>query len=556
MRNPPPAPSSDPAVAPAPQPVSDASAKRVYLPADFARFAPQTAYDMLTQVPGFTIKSAEQERGLGQASENVLINGERIANKSGGAIDELRKVPAANVERIEIVDAASLGIAGLVGQVANVIVKAERRQGPVRMESRFPRAFRARPTCSAGRSAIRAERTGSIIRCRSRSDRARRRFGGPVLITDGTGALIERATRSIMPKATSHGQGQARLPRSRIGQGQSDAVGDALLGAVNITATAACGPTATTAAGDPNRLDGFFYDISGDYDFRLGPGAAQADRAAAFRSRADRPDADHRFDSGAPDTGILFGRNSYIGETVGRAEYAWKSRQERAGSCRSSAPTIRSTSAVRWPTCRRPAPSSRCRFPGGSGKVEETRYEGTATLSRPLGPKLDLQVVLGAEQSTLARVDGNLAPRKFFRPKGSISLGWRPSPGWDASLKLRRRVGQISFYDFLSQPNLSQDRQNAGNPDLVPPQSWELEGEIGREFGPWGKTRLRAYAHRITDIIDIIPIGASDEGVGNLPSATRFGIVSTSTIQFDPIGWRGAKLDATSVSSAPASAIR
>ena len=59
-----------------------AAAKRVYVPADFARFAPKTAYDMLAQVPSFTIRSADQERGLGQASENVLINGQRITNKS------------------------------------------------------------------------------------------------------------------------------------------------------------------------------------------------------------------------------------------------------------------------------------------------------------------------------------------------------------------------------------------------------------------------------------------------------------------------------------------
>ena len=80
--------SSDPAAVPAPEakPVGN---KRVYTPADFARFAPKTAYDMLVQVPGFSIHSADQERGLGQASENVLINGQRVANKSGGAIDQL-----------------------------------------------------------------------------------------------------------------------------------------------------------------------------------------------------------------------------------------------------------------------------------------------------------------------------------------------------------------------------------------------------------------------------------------------------------------------------------
>src|SRR4051794_23737481 len=103
-----------------------ATAKRVYTPADFARFAPKTAYDMLTQVPSFSIRSADQERGLGQASENVLINGQRIANKSGGAIDELQRTSAASVDRIEIVDAASLGIAGLSGQIANIILRASR----------------------------------------------------------------------------------------------------------------------------------------------------------------------------------------------------------------------------------------------------------------------------------------------------------------------------------------------------------------------------------------------------------------------------------------------
>ena len=72
----------------------------------------------------------------------MLINGQRIANKSGGAIDQLQRTSAASVERIEIVDAASLGIAGLSGQVANIILKATKAGlGPVRMESRLPRTF-------------------------------------------------------------------------------------------------------------------------------------------------------------------------------------------------------------------------------------------------------------------------------------------------------------------------------------------------------------------------------------------------------------------------------
>jgi outer membrane receptor for ferrienterochelin and colicins len=87
--------------------VPNGAGKQVYTPADFERFAPKTAYDMLVQVPSFTIRQADQDRGLGQASENVLINGQRIANKTGGAVDELRRIAAASVERIEIVDASA-----------------------------------------------------------------------------------------------------------------------------------------------------------------------------------------------------------------------------------------------------------------------------------------------------------------------------------------------------------------------------------------------------------------------------------------------------------------
>jgi hypothetical protein len=105
-----------------PATVAVVEAKRVYTPVDFVRFAPRTAYDMLAQVPSFTIRSADTERGLGQASENILIDGRRIADKSGGAVDQLRRTSAQAVDRIEIVDAASLGIPGLSGQVANVIL--------------------------------------------------------------------------------------------------------------------------------------------------------------------------------------------------------------------------------------------------------------------------------------------------------------------------------------------------------------------------------------------------------------------------------------------------
>ena len=87
-------------------------------------------------------------------------------------------------------------------------------------------------------------------------------------------------------------------------------------------------------------------------------------------------------------------------------------------------------------------------------------------------------------------------------------------------------------------------RTNAGNANLVPPQSWNAQVQATRNLGPWGTATARLYGRLITDIVDIIPIGATGQAPGNLDgTATLYGLQWTSTFNFDPLGWRGAKLD-------------
>ena len=110
----------------APPPVATEAATpeggRTYTPEDFARFAPRNALDMINNVPGFSIEGGDtSRRGLGQASGNILINGERWVGKSTDIFTELRRISTANVVRIEIVDGATLDVPGLSGQVANVV---------------------------------------------------------------------------------------------------------------------------------------------------------------------------------------------------------------------------------------------------------------------------------------------------------------------------------------------------------------------------------------------------------------------------------------------------
>jgi hypothetical protein len=68
----------------------------VYPPEFFARYAPRNALDMVAQIPGFAINEGDQDqRGLGQASGNVLVNGERLASKSDSLRDQLSRISAA-----------------------------------------------------------------------------------------------------------------------------------------------------------------------------------------------------------------------------------------------------------------------------------------------------------------------------------------------------------------------------------------------------------------------------------------------------------------------------
>src|SRR5688500_3039596 len=194
------APTTDPAVVPPPTAtpvVTPSGSKRVYTPADFARFAPKTAYDMLVQVPGFTIRSGNTgERGLGQANENVLINGERIANKSygggdAGALAELQRIGIANVERIEIVEAASVGIAGLSGQVANVILKAQQSSsGQFEWRPDF-RAHFAKPRIFNGNISYTGEMGPVTYTLSAKSQAGRGGFGGPIVLRHPDGTVFE-----------------------------------------------------------------------------------------------------------------------------------------------------------------------------------------------------------------------------------------------------------------------------------------------------------------------------------------------------------------------------
>ncbi|NIP18238.1 MAG: TonB-dependent receptor plug domain-containing protein, partial [Xanthomonadales bacterium] len=97
----------------APQALAQDSAETVTVyPADyFSGLNVITARDMLSRIPGSEARSSQRRgrgrdnrRGLRDQADTVLVDGKRIVGKSSEAEEFLGRLPAAKVERIEVVD--------------------------------------------------------------------------------------------------------------------------------------------------------------------------------------------------------------------------------------------------------------------------------------------------------------------------------------------------------------------------------------------------------------------------------------------------------------------
>lgn len=535
--------STDPEVT---APVAGAIDGRTYSQADFARYSPTTAYDMVRQIPGFTIIEQEERRGLGQGGVNVLINGERFSGKSNDAVAALSRISAANVTRIEVRDAATLNIPGLSGQVVNIIADVGGISGTFSYSPQF-RAHNTEARLYTGEISVNGtlgpvEYTLGIANV---ADSFRSGNDGIERVFDGAGNLTDERYEVL----TVYGD-RPRLSGTFRVDGPGSSVGNLNLSYERFY---------FDAREDSERfpLDAvarfrlleerereWNYEIGGDYEFALGPGRL---KLIGLRRREHSPfdqTAVFTFADDAPSSGSRFSRIADETETIGRGEYSW--RMGGADWQFSVEGALNSLDNVsRFFTLDPVGDFNEIPLPGGVATVKEERAEANLTYTRPLSPSLTLQASLGAEYSTISQMSETDLSRSFFRPKGFVSLAWTASPNLNLRARLERRVGQLDFGDFVSSVNVSSGNENASNPNLVPPQSWIAELSGTRSLGPWGSITARLFHESITDIVDQIPVGPDAEAVGNLDSAVRYGLEWTSTLNFDPIGLRGAKLDLT-----------
>lgn len=519
----------------------------VFEPVYFEQFAPRSAFDMVIRIPGFSINDGNQgQRGLGQANQNVIVNGARFSSKSDSLRDQLQRIPAGDVVRIEIRDGTSLDIPGLSGQVANIITNSTGTSGQFTWRTGF-RSYNTQAQLYGGEISLTGS-SGALDFTVALSN-VNNRFGadGPTLIADGEGALLEAQFNKLSGK----------FDNPKLATNFSYDFGGETLANLNLSYREDFFEATEPETGiDPAGLvrtreaarneEGPEYEIGGDIEFPLGPGKLKLIGLERFERDNFTSAVVDSFNDGRRTTGFRFDQVNERGERIGRFEYGWNM-WSADWQISGEAAFNRLNRASRLFELDAGGSFVELAFPSGTGGVTEDRYEGIISFSKKLTPKLSLQATGGMEYSKIEQTGSAANSRSFQRPKGSLALAWKPDDDFDVTLEVRRSVGQLSFGDFLASVSLDDENARGGNNELQPNQSWDVELEINKGLGAWGSTKLELRQAWFEDFVEFFPLASGGEARGNIGDARRLHAALTTTLKGEPIGFTGGRLEIRAV---------
>lgn len=516
--------------------------QQVFEPEFFARFAPRSAFDMVVQIPGFQIRGDGGGRGFGQASGNVLINGQRISGKSNGAVDTLNRIAVDTVVRIELLDGASLDIPGLSGQIVNVVTAPKGITGTWSYDAVIREMGNSKFT---GAEITAAGKVGDWEWAVTLGNDPFVGLGfGPEVVFDGMGNITDTRDEVIVflnerPNFSGNLVWKGKNGHIANINGQIS-YRDFQIEEISERFPINEADSVRIFSRNENTLSG---EISADYAFPFGPGQL---KLIGLFSGSNRPGSSQTTEDFVDDTPFeqsIFDQTSNSIEGIGRTEYSWAPRQGRDWqvSLEGAYNSLDTESA--FFSLNDAGILEEVDLDGATTVVEELRGEVNITHGRQITPKINTQVSLGGEVSQISQSGPSGLTRTFFRPKGFASASWAAKDWLDVTARVERRVGQLNFGDFVSSVNLNNENDTFGNPDLVPSQTWRGELQFETRLGDYGAATLLIYGESISDVIDRAPVSETEDAVANIGNATRVGARINATFRLDPLGLNGVQLD-------------
>ena len=176
--------------------------------------------------------------------------------------------------------------------------------------------------------------------------------------------------------------------------------------------------------------------------------------------------------------------------------------------------------------------------------VEEDRYEIFLSHNFKITDKLNLLSGATGEFSTIFQNrDGVSNSRSFRFLKPRVELRYDLTPSDQLRLFAERTASQLDLNDFIASRNINDELINFGNPDLSPEVTWRYSAGYEKRFpNDAGTVKIEAFYESISDHIDKILIGTAASGIGNIGDARSFGVETEVSTRFGFIGLPNAVL--------------
>jgi outer membrane receptor for ferrienterochelin and colicins len=544
---------------------------QVYDRAYFSAYDLSNAEDMLRRIPGVAAvldsSRTSQARGLGAGSEQILIDGKRMASKSDGAAAALRRIPASSVERVELIRGSTDEVQS-EGLVVNVVIKPGVALGGV---GNFELVYRLsdKGWSDADGLISWSDSRGRLSYVVAFENAAWSPLGlvpnsGPNDWTIRTrderyfypsGAVQElrpqrwkrEQERNTFTAQTTYDLGggdtlRANLLYQTLPTKQTD-----ITDLTRFNTTGVATSRATEFRYGKNRTDTF--ELGGELEKKIGPGTLSV---IALHTRASLMLLDFRNRSEATGAYVELGRSGADqskGEDVVQASYALPLSE-------SQTLTVGAEGARNFLTqeidvffdTNRDGRLEEINIPTALARVQEKRAELFATHSWRINSKLSLDSALYFEISRITTNYPDIPIRtlKYLKPR--IDLRYNVTPADRLRVTAQRSIGQLDFFAFVPAYNVVDNRIDLGNPELLPMRSHSIEGSYEHRLANDGGTLgARAYFREVNGGPGFEPFGFNSAGLpqsrrGNNPLSKFWGYEVNAALRLTPLGLPGAQV--------------
>ena len=518
-----------------------------YPAAFFERYQPNTALDMVQQIPGFQLDNGSGERGFGGSAGNILINDRRLSAKQDLPSSILDRIPASHVERIELIRGQVRSI-DMLGQsvVANVLLRGD-VPAAVRWEASLLKNF-LDPSLDFTDLAMDVSRSDSWrnVDYNTGISLIRRGTGDDIHVDvlDGDDNLTEVRLEDQEELAYS-GNGNLSLS-SMIGSTLVQM--NSRLAWQDMDTMVVSDRTPVNGSGEPS--DVTFTRDNESKEIEVG---LDAERSLAadligkgillyFRNDLENQDTQRIVEDVAGQT--LFrvaDANVKTTETITRLEFEWVGWSDHAIklNVEGALNVIDGTLVQVEDTGSGPVPVP---VPGGNTRVEELRGDMVLKDTWSLDEWV-LDYGLGVESSEISQTGDADRDDNFFFVKPQALITWSPRKEEQTRLRVAREVAQLNLNDFVTSTQFQDDNVLGGSLDLNPESSYVAELTYERRFGELGVVSLTGFHYWISDVQDYVPLTDQTDVPGNIGDGRRWGVAMESTLPLERLGLTGARLD-------------